>query len=449
MSNLADQNQPHASRTPLPSPSTSVEKPAGNKPGEFSKVVALDSRMTKARPAPLTYLPPFEGLLRKIKTTRDAGFYFYMRNLESASGSEVTIGGRKLIMLGSNNYLGLTTHPRVKRAAIRAIKKYGTGAGGVRILSGTYRLHEELEEKLAELKRTAAAVVYSAGYVTNLAATTILSELGYLLINDERNHASIIDGCKARRTHVCFYKHNNMQHLEEVLRQDKGDEERERYIIADGIFSMDGDIADLPQILTLARRHGAKVYIDDAHATGVLGTNGRGTSEYYGVEGQVDIVVGTLSKALGAVGGFVAGSKDLVTYLKHASRAFVFGSALPPSVAATAIASLDVLQKEPEHLARLRNNILKVRAGLKDIGFSIFGDDQTPIIPVIVGEETLAYHLTKILDEAGVFVNPVAHPAVKPKEARIRVSVNSLLTVQQIGKALVAFKRAGQSLGLI
>lgn len=434
----------------VPSNLRATSHPVGSvdesRPNPKDVVVSLVKQPPPPRPAPATYLPPFQGLLDKIEKTKEAGLYFYMRNLESASAAHVIVGGRRMIMLGSNNYLGLTTHPRVKRAAIRAIQKYGTGAGGVRILSGTYRLHEELEEKLAELKRTAAAVVFSAGYVTNLAAITTLAELGSVLINDEKNHASIIDGCKIRKAKVHFYRHNNMQHLEEILSRDgHGDE---RYIVADGVFSMDGDIADLPHILTLARRYGAKIYLDDAHATGVIGPHGRGTAEHYGVEGQVDVVIGTLSKALASVGGFVAGSKAFVTYLKHASRAFVFGSALPPSVAATALAAIEVIEREPEHLERLRQNTKKVCNGLKDLGFEV-SNDATPIIPVIVGEEMRAYHLAKLLDEGGVFVNPVAYPAVKPKEARIRVTVNALLTDKEIGTALLAFKQAGRTLNLI
>lgn len=423
-------------------PSDSVRE----KSSQPSEIVNLTKVPPRARPAPITYSPAFQSFLEKIARTKAEGLYFYMRNLESASSAHVLVDGRRMIMLGSNNYLGLTTHPRVKRAAIRAIEKYGTGAGGVRILSGTYRLHEELEEKLAELKRAAAAVVFSAGYVTNLAAITALAELDYALINDEKNHASIIDGCKVRKAKVYFYRHNNMQHLEEILCRDGHG--TERFIVADGVFSMDGDIVDLPGILSLARRYGAKIYLDDAHATGVIGAHGRGTAEHYGVEGQVDVVIGTLSKALAGVGGFVAGSKALITYLKHASRVFVFGSALPPSVAATALAALEVLEKEPEHLDRLSQNTKKIREGLKDMGFDL-RDGVTPIIPVIVGEEMRAYHLTKLLHEMGVFVNPVAYPAVKPKEARIRVSANSLLTDREIGTALLAFKQASRTLGLI
>ena len=402
------------------------------------------SRHTKS--APITYPLPFQGLLDMIEKGKHENYYMCFRNLESASAAHAVVQGRRMIMLGSNNYLCLTTHPKVKRATIRAIQKYGTGAGGVRMLSGTYRLHEELEEKLAELKRTDSAMVFSAGYTTNVATISTLAELGYVLINDEKNHASIIDGCKTRKAKVCFFRHNNINHLKEILQHTEPG--TERFIIADGIFSMDGDIADLPNILSLARCYGAKTYIDDAHATGVIGAHGRGTAEHYGVEGQVDVIIGTLSKALGAVGGFTAGPKDLITYLKHASRAFVFGSALPPSVAATALASLGVLQKEPELLQRLHRNSKMLRDGLKDLGFDV-AQGQTPIIPLIVGDWIRAYRFARFLHEAGVFVNPVGYPAVKPKEARIRISVNALLTSREIGSALIAFEQAGKTLRLI
>jgi len=410
-----------------------------------SESTSVSKRSIRYRSA-VTHQPEFLEMIDKVERLKRTNTYFYMRNLESASGASVIVGGRRMIMMGSNNYLGLTTHPLVKQAAIRAIEEYGTGAGGVRILSGTYRLHEQLEERLAELKQTEASVVFVGGYLTNLAAVSTLAELGYVLINDEKNHASIIDGCKVRKARASFYRHNDMAHLEKLLLNgNRGDE---RFVIADGVFSMDGDIADVPAMLNLTRQYGAKTYVDDAHATGVLGTHGRGTAEYFGVEGQIDIIVGTLSKALGAVGGFVAGPRDLVVYLKHASRAFVFGSALPPSVAATALAALDVIRDEPEHLHRLHQNTRRVSEGLKDLGFEVRYNG-TPILPVIVGEEDRAYRLARLLDQYGVFVNPVAYPAVKPREARIRISVNALLTDRDIGDALLAFKRAGISLGLI
>ncbi len=423
-----------------------------NKTSELKKIepkaeiLSLSSGI-RNRIRPVTYSPPFETLLEKIEETKSNNLYFYMRVLETASGAEVIVDGRRMIMLGSNNYLGLTVHPKVKRATIRAIEQYGTGASGSRVLSGTHRLHVQLEEKLAELKNAEAAAVFSTGYITNMAAVSILAELGYTLINDDKNHASIIDGCRIQDAEVYFYRHNNMKHLKKVLERPQKDSTK-CFIITDGVFSMDGDIADLSSILLLARQHGAKVYLDDAHALGVLGKHGRGTAEHCNVEGQVNLTVGTLSKALGSAGGFIAGSKDFITYLKHASRAFMFGTAMPPSIAATAIAALDVLEKEPEHLERLHQNTKEVRDGLRDMGFEV-PLNETPILPVIIGDEMRTYALTRLLHEAGVFVNPVAYPAVKPGKARIRVSTNALLTSQQIGSALTAFKQAGKSLGLI
>lgn len=392
------------------------------------------------------YTPSILSMLKRIKKLKDNDAYFYMRKLESPSLGHVRISGKDMIMLGSNNYLGLTSHPKVKQATIDAINKYGTGAGGVRILSGTYPIHEELEESLAILKGAEAAVVFSSGYATNFGLISTLAEIGHLIVNDEKNHASIIDGCKVRRAHTFFYKHNDIENLRSTLSNLIMGEHNRLLIASDGVFSMDGDIVPLPKWLSVARSANAITMLDDAHATGVLGPTGSGTAEHFGLKGAVDITVGTLSKALAGVGGFIAASKDLVSYIKHTTRAFVFASALPPSVAATCLAAIKVLQSEPEHLESLWKNRALLYDGLRDIGFDL-GKSQTPIIPVIVGDEFLAYSYAKRLDDEGVFVNPVAYPAVKKQESRLRITVSAALTKQDIGKALSAFKKIAKELG--
>lgn len=393
------------------------------------------------------HTPSIHSMLKRIQVLKDRSLYFYMRKLDSPSLGRVIVEGKDMIMLGSNNYLGLTGHPKVKRAAISAIEKYGTGAGGVRILSGTYSLHERLEEQLAALKGAEAAVAFSSGYVTNFGLVSTLAEIGHVIINDEKNHASIIDGCKVRRAQTFFHKHLDMNHLRNVLATLSDKERRQLLLISDGVFSMDGDIVPLPEWHEAAKAANALTMLDDAHATGVLGKTGAGTAEHFGMMGAVDITVGTLSKALAGIGGFIAGSKDLITYIKHTTRAFVFASALPPSVAASCSAAIEVMQTEPEHLQDLWRNRQLIYDGLKDIGFRL-GNSQTPIIPVLVGDELLAYKYARDLQGAGIFVNPVAYPAVKRHEARLRVTVTSALTPKDIGTALSAFRTAAKDLGI-
>ncbi len=392
------------------------------------------------------YTPSISSVLKRIQRLKENHSYFYMRPLDSASLGHVRVNDRDMIMLGSNNYLGLTDHPKVKKAAIAAIEKYGTGAGGVRILSGTYSIHEKLEEQLATLKDAKAAVVFSSGYATNFGLVSTLAEIGYLIINDEKNHASIIDGCKVRGAQTFFYKHNNVNSLQQTAESLLQKERGKLMVISDGVFSMDGDIVPLQEWLETAKSFNALTMIDDAHATGVLGKSGAGTAEHYGIRGQVDITVGTLSKALAGVGGFIAGSKDLISYIKHTTRAFVFASALPPSVAAACSTAIEVMQSEPEHLQNLWRNRALVYGGLKDMGFNL-GHSETPIIPVIVGDEFLVYEYARRLDEAGIYVNPVAYPAVRKQEARLRITVTAALTPKEIGTALSVFKTIAKTEG--
>lgn len=368
------------------------------------------------------------------------GLYFYMRKLESCSASRITIDGREMLMMGSNNYLGLTTHPKVKEAAVKAIEKYGMGAGSVRLLGGTFSIHEELEERIARFKGAESAIIYSSGYVSNLGTiAAFLSKQTDIAVIDEKIHASLVDGLRMAQCPFRVFGHNDMEDLESKL--NAAAEKGSPIVIVDGVYSMDGDVANLPEIYRLARKYRALVMVDDAHATGVLGPNGRGTAEHFGLHGKIDIVMGTLSKALGAVGGFAAGPKLLIDYLKHVSRGFVFSAALPPAVCASLIAAMDVIETEPEWLARLRENSQFMRNGLKQLGFDT-GESVTPIIPVMVGEELKAYQLTRALHMLGVYVSPVAYPAVKKGLARLRVGVMATHSHSDIVFALEAFAKA-------
>jgi len=368
------------------------------------------------------------------------GLYLYMRKLESSSESRVIVNGRELLMFGSNNYLGLTTHPKVKQAAMKAIEMFGVGAGSVRLLGGTFGLHEELEQRIAQFKGTEAAIAYSSGYVSNLATiSTLLSKQSDIAIIDERIHASLLDGLRFGQIPFRVFDHNDMTDLDAKLASsvDKGS----LTIIVDGVYSMDGDVANLPEIYKLAQKYKALVLIDDAHATGVMGPKGRGTAEYFGLHGKIDIVMGTLSKGLGGIGGFAAGPADIIDFLKHTARGFVFSAALPPSTCAALIAGMDVIENEPEWLIRLHENANLMRKGLQQLGFNI-GQSCSAVIPVIVGEDLTAYQLTRALHALGIYVSPVAFPAVRKGTARVRVSVMATHSTEDILKALSAFEKA-------
>jgi len=369
-----------------------------------------------------------------------SGYYFYMRKLESSSEAHITVNGQSMLMFGSNNYLGLTTHPKVKEASLKAIEKYGVGAGSVRLLGGTFGLHEELEKRIAAFKGTEDAIVFSSGYVSNLATiSSLLHKDQDIAIIDAKIHASLLDGLRFSRTPFRVFDHNDVADLEEKLKASYG--RGNLVIIIDGVYSMDGDIARLPEIYRLSKKYGALIIIDEAHATGVLGKRGRGTPEHFGLHGKIDVVMGTLSKSLGAVGGFAAGSKEIVYFLKHAARGFIFSAALPPATCAALLAALDVVEKEPEWLIRLHENAALMRKGLQQLGFNI-GDTETPIIPVLIGEELPAHQLTRALHAQGIYVSPVAYPAVKKGQARLRVSVMATHSTEDVLRALAAFEKA-------
>ena len=376
---------------------------------------------------------------------KGSGHYFFFRKIESPQDSEVIVDGKRLIMIGSNNYLGLTNHPRVKEAAIKAIEKFGSGCAGSRFLNGNLEIHEELEMKLARFFRKEAALVFATGYQTNLGAISALIGRNDVAIIDKYNHASIIDGCRLSFGEAKKYRHNDMKDLERVLEGTKG---KGKLIIIDGVFSMEGDIADLPSIVKLARVYGARMMVDDAHAVGVLGKGGRGTPEHFNVEDQVDLIMGTYSKSLAGIGGFVAGSKEVVNFIKHVGRSMIFSASLPPSLVASVSTALDIIEEEPALRTQLWNNTHKMLQGYKSLGFDT-GTSETPIIPIIIGDRIKVYEMCKLLFEHGVFVNPVISPAVPPGRELLRTSYMATHTEEQLDKVLSAFGNAGKQLGLI
>ena len=374
-----------------------------------------------------------------------AGHYAYFQPVSSAQEPEVTVNGRRMIMAGSNNYLGLTTHPRVKEAACRAIERYGTGCGGSRFLNGTLDLHEELERKLARFKGREAALVFSTGFQTNLGILAALGGKGDLLVTDRWDHASIVDGCRLAFGETRRFHHNDLADLERALSESRG---RGTLIAVDGVFSMEGDLANLPGIVRLARAYGARVMVDDAHATGVLGKGGRGTPEHFGVEQEVDLVMGTCSKALASIGGFVAGPAEVIHFLKHRARSLMFSASLPAPCVAAISAALDVIEAEPERRERLWENARLMKRELTAMGFDT-GASETHIIPVILREDRLAFQFWKLLQQHGIFCNPAVSPAVPKGRALIRTSYMATHTPEHLERILTAFRKVGKRLGVI
>ncbi len=381
-----------------------------------------------------------------VDSLKAANQFFYLRQVDPAASPVVTMNGRKLIMLGSNNYLGLATHPRVVEATVKAVEEYGTGACSSRVLTGTTSLHNRLERKLAEFKATEAAVVFSTGFMTMMGTISTMTEEGDVVLSDEFNHASIVEGCRLTGAEVKVYKHNDMGSLEEEL--SKCDDASNALIVTDGVFSMKGTLGDLPGIKKLADRFGAAIMMDDAHGTGAIGATGRGTLEYFDMEGQIDFVCGTFSKSLGTIGGFTASTQEVVSYLKLKSRPFIFSASPPPSSMATALACLEVIDDEPELMERLGKNTDFLREGLLDAGFRL-EPTVTPIIPILVGDEEKTFLMAGGLEDEGVIVNPVVSPAVPKEGSLIRISVMASLGDDDLQKALDKFRAVGGRLGLI
>ncbi len=374
-----------------------------------------------------------------------AGFYPYFRMVESEQNPEVIVEGKKMIMLGSNNYLGLTSHPKVKQAAIEAIRKYGSGCAGSRFLNGTLDLHVQLEEKLAAFFRKDAALTFSTGYQTNLGIISSLAGKDDVLVIDKLDHASIIDACRLSFAEVRKFKHSDMGSLEFVLKE-CGD--RCKLVVVDGVYSMEGDIAPLPEIVALCKKYGARLMVDDAHGVGVLGATGRGTAEHFGLEKDVDIIMGTYSKSMASIGGFVVASEDVIHFMKHTSRPLIFSASPPPASVASVIAALDIIDQEPERRERLWKNTDKMMKAFKQMGFDT-GVAATPIIPLLMGEMDRAFMMWKTLSDDGVFVNPVVPPATQPGRCLIRTSYMATHTEAMLDQVLDVLERAGKKLGVI
>jgi glycine C-acetyltransferase len=399
-----------------------------------------------ARTDPLAYLA---GELDELKRK---GTYFRLRVLQDEQAAVCTFDGKRVINLASNNYLGLATHPKLREAAVEATRKYGVGSGAVRTIAGTMSLHLQLEEKIARFKNVEACVVFQSGFVAN--AGTVSAVLGKedTIISDELNHASIIDGCRLSRAKILVFRHKDMAHAEEQLASVQHQAGR-KLLTTDGVFSMDGDIGPLPQLCDLAEKYGAIMMVDDAHASGVLGRNGRGTVDHFGVHGRVDIQVGTLSKAIGALGGYVCGTRELIEFLYHRGRPFLFSTSHPPAVAATCIAAFDVLEQEPERIRQLWTNTNFFKRELGNLGFNIGGVNtprsETPITPIITGEGKLAMEFSRELFEQGVMATGIAFPTVPEGKARIRTIVTATHTQEQLEQALEVMGRVGKRLGII
>ena len=383
---------------------------------------------------------------RWVESLRERREFFYLRELNPTASPVVTMGGKKLIMLGSNNYLGLATHPRVVEATIRAVEEYGTGACSSRVLTGTTSLHARLERRLADFKGTEDAVVFSTGFMTMMGTVSALTGEGDVVLSDELNHASIVEGCRLTGADVVIYRHNDMDDLEEKLAACA--QEQDKLIVTDGVFSMRGTVADLPGIRKLATEHDAAVMVDDAHGTGVLGATGRGTLEHFGMEGEVDLICGTFSKSLGTIGGFTGSDADVVTFLKLSSRPFIFSASPPPASMATVIACLDVMEEEPELLERLRRNTAIMKDGLAEAGFRL-EETVTPIVPVLIGDDAKTFRMAGELEDEGVIVNPIVSPAVPPGSSLIRVSIMASLSDDELGAALEKFRVVGRRLGVV
>jgi len=381
----------------------------------------------------------------KAKELMAVGIYPFFRVIESAQDPEVIMNGRRMIMVGSNNYLGLTNHPQVKEAAIEAVRKYGSGCAGSRFLNGTLDIHVKLEEKLARFIRKEAALVFSTGFQVNLGVISALVGKDDVMIIDKMDHASIIDGCRLSYGEVKKFRHNDMADLERILKENS---DRGKLIIVDGVFSMEGDIVNLPKVVKLAKLHGARVMVDDAHGIGVLGKTGRGTAEHFGLEDEVDLIMGTYSKSLASIGGFIAGSEKVVHYIKHFARALIFSASPPPASVAAVSAAIDIIDNEPERIERLWKNTRKMLMGLKDLGFQV-GPSETPIIPVLVGDNETAFKMIMMLQEEGVFANVAVSPAVPEGKALIRTSYMATHTEEQLNRVLSAFEKTGKALGLI
>jgi len=396
--------------------------------------------------------PQLAHLTAVLDDLRAKGTHFKLRVLNDQQAPVCHYDGREVINLASNNYLGLANHPKLIEAAINATRAFGVGSGAVRTIAGTMRIHMELEEKIARFKNVEACVVFQSGFAANAGTVSAILGKEDFILSDELNHASIIDGARLSRATIKVFRHKDVAHCEELLEQ-LASEPGKKLVITDGVFSMDGDIGPVDKLAALAEKYGAIMMVDDAHASGVLGRNGRGSVDHFGMHGRVDVQVGTLSKAIGALGGYVCGTKDLIDYLYHRARPFLFSTSHPPSVAATCIAAFDILEKEPERILRLWSNTRYFQGELKGAGFNIGGVNtpatETPITPIIVGEGRAAMEFSRALFDEGVMATGIAFPTVPEGKARIRAILTSEHTRAQLDQALETLERVARQIGVL
>jgi len=376
----------------------------------------------------------------------NAGIYPYFKTIESGQDPEVIYKGKRMLMFCSNSYLGLTSHPRIKQAAIKAIEKYGTGCAGSRFLNGTIDLHLEFERRLADFVHMEDALVFATGFLTNQGVISCITGRHDYIIIDDSDHASIIEGTRLSFSKVLKYKHNNTESLEDVLSDLPAD--KIKVIITDGVFSMEGDIAPLPKIVEIAKKYGASVLVDDAHGLGVLGKNGCGTVNHFGLEGEVELIMGTFSKSLATVGGFIAGSKELINYVKHNSRALIFTASLTPASVASVIEALNIIRDEPQRIDKLWKNTNYAKKVLSEAGFDT-GHSQTPVIPLYIRDDEKTFVFTQMLADNGVFVNPVISPAVKPEDSLIRFSLMATHEKHHIDEAVEKCVKVAKQIGIL
>ena len=409
----------------------------------------INNRAVRLKAAAAPHAPTLLEKARNFKTAtllREAGLYPYFRTITSAQDTGVIIEGKKVLMLGSNSYLGLTNHPGIKAATQAAVEKYGTGCAGSRFLNGTLDIHLELEQALAELVNKEAVLLYSTGFQVNLGVISALVGKGEYVFGDKSNHASIVEGCLLSQGKFLRFAHKDMAALESRLQ--KVEPEAGKLIVVDGVFSMEGDIIQLPELCRIAREHSAAVMVDDADAIGVLGTNGAGTASHFGLTDQVHLIMGTFSKSLASLGGFIASDAETIDYLKHHSRPLIFSASMSPANAAAVLAALQIMLQEPERIARLWRNTHRMKQGLRDLGFNL-GGSESPILPVYCRSLMAAFKFCKRLQEEGLFVNPVVSPAVAPGNEIIRISLMATHTDKQVDFALDKLGKVGKELGLI
>ena len=390
---------------------------------------------------------PLSYLHDQLDEWRRGGTYQRLRILQSESAAEARFDGQQVINLASNNYLGLTTHPKLREAAIAAVKKFGVGSGAVRTISGTMSIHMELEERIARFKRVEACVVFQSGFAANAGTVAAILTPDDHIVSDELNHASIIDGCRLSRAKIHVFPHKDVAAAEKIL-ADLDSAAGRKLLITDGVFSMDGDIGALPGLTESAEKHSAIMMVDDAHSSGVLGRNGRGTIDHFNLHGRVQVQVGTLSKAIGVLGGYVCGSRDLIEFLYHRARPFLFSTSHPPAVAAACLAAFDVLEQEPERIDALWDNTRYFKQGLTSAGFNT-GISETPITPVIVGEAKTAHELSRELFAEGVLATGIGFPTVPRGKARVRTIVTATHTRAELDRALEVFRKVGRKLAIL